>query len=150
METVAIGADHAGYRLKEEIRQYLNTLGFSVCDAGPETEDPVDYPDLAARVARDVASGRVPRGVLICGSGAGMAITANKFPGVRAVVCLDEALADLCRRHNDANILVLAGRMTDGPRARSILDTWLNTPFEGGRHQRRLDKVRQIEATFCK
>jgi ribose 5-phosphate isomerase B len=105
----------------------------------------VDYPDFAACVAEAVATGSYPRGILICGSGVGMAIVANRFPGVRAALCLDEETARLSRMHNDANILVLAGRKTDGAAAQGIVRVWLTTPFEGGRHQARLDKIRETE-----
>ncbi|MDD5170660.1 MAG: ribose 5-phosphate isomerase B, partial [Syntrophales bacterium] len=127
----------------------LAVLGLDVTDVGTTSESAVDYPDFAAPVARKVSSGEFPRGILICGSGAGMGIVANKLPGVRAVLCLNEEMARLCRLHNDTNILILAGRLTDADLAGKIIDVWLNTPFEGGRHQRRLDKIRELEGAIC-
>ena len=150
MDKIIIGADHAGFSLKEAIKPILSAAGLSVIDAGTQGDCSVDYPDFAVLVARKVSSGEIPRGILICGSGAGMVITANKFPGVRAVVCLNEEMACLCRQHNDTNILVLAGRFTNTESAGRIIHTWLETPFEGGRHQRRLDKIREIEVAICK
>ena len=144
-EKIVIGADHAGFPLKEAIKPLLMEMGFEVTDAGTDNERSVDYPDFAARVAEAVATGSYPRGILICGSGVGMSIVANRFPGVRAAICLDEETARLSRMHNDANILVLAGRKTDVAKANGIIRVWLTTPFEGGRHQARLDKIRQTE-----
>jgi ribose 5-phosphate isomerase B len=144
-EKIIIGADHAGFLLKEAIKPLLAEVGLDVIDAGTDSERSVDYPDFAAFVAEAVATGVYPRGILICGSGIGMAIVANRFPGVRAALCLDEETARLSRMHNDANILVLAGRKTDAAKARGIVRVWLTTPFEGGRHQARLDKIRATE-----
>ncbi len=140
-EKIIIGADHAGYTLKEALKPLLTEMGFDVTDAGTDSDRPADYPDFAARVAEAVSTGVFPRGVLICGSGVGMAIVANRFPGVRAAVCLDEETARSSRMHNDSNVLVLAGRKTDPETARAIVRVWLATPFEGGRHQKRLDKI---------
>jgi ribose 5-phosphate isomerase B len=142
---IFIGADHAGFALKEAIKPLLAEMGFEVTDAGTDCERSVDYPDFAACVAEAVATGVYPRGILICGSGVGMSIVANRFPGIRAAICLDEETARLSRMHNDANILVLAGRRTDTATARGIVRVWLTTPFEGGRHQARLDKIRKTE-----
>lgn len=150
MDTLIIGSDHAGFDLKEKIKPFLAASGIIVVDVGPEHDVSVDYPDYAAEVAGRVSAGEFSRGILICGSGAGMVIVANKFPGVRAVLCLNEEMARLCRSHNDANVLVLAGRMTEMDKAKSIIGAWLNTPFEAGRHQRRLDKIREIETALCK
>ncbi|MBU2055152.1 MAG: ribose 5-phosphate isomerase B [Proteobacteria bacterium] len=144
-EKIIIGADHAGYRLKETLKPFLVEMGLAVTDAGTDNEQAVDYPDFAAKVAGAVAAGIFPRGILICGSGVGMSIAANRFPGVRAALCRDEETARLSRMHNDANILVLAGRKTDPETARAIARTWLDTPFEGERHQQRLDKIMEIE-----
>jgi RpiB/LacA/LacB family sugar-phosphate isomerase len=145
MEKIIIGADHAGYPLKEGLKPFLKEMGFAVTDVGTDSDRPADYPDFAARVAEAVSTGVFPRGILICGSGVGMSITANRFPGVRAALCLDEETARMSRQHNDANILVLAGRKTDTGAARSITQVWLATPFEGGRHQKRLDKIKKAE-----
>ncbi|OHE22699.1 MAG: ribose 5-phosphate isomerase B [Syntrophobacterales bacterium RBG_19FT_COMBO_59_10] len=144
-EKIIIGADHAGYRLKETLKPFLVEMGLAVTDAGTDNEQAVDYPDFAIKVAGAVAAGIFPRGILICGSGVGMSIAANRFPGVRAALCRDEETARLSRMHNDANILVLAGRKTDPETARAIARTWLDTPFEGERHQQRLDKIMEIE-----
>lgn len=144
-EKIIIGSDHAGYPLKEGLKPFLKEMGLVVTDVGTDSDRPADYPDFAARVAEAVSTGVFPRGILICGSGVGMSITANRFPGVRAALCLDEETARMSRQHNDANILVLAGRKTDTGTARSITQVWLATPFEGGRHQKRLDKLRDTE-----
>ncbi len=150
MDKIIIGADHAGFGLKEAIKSYLAGAGWEISDLGTFGEAPVDYPDFAGPVAQKVSSGEFARGILICGSGAGMAMTANKFPGVRAALCLDEEMAGLSRKHNDANILVLAGRLTDPQRAETILRVWLATAFEGGRHRERLDKIRRWEEAICR
>ncbi|HOK07197.1 MAG TPA: ribose 5-phosphate isomerase B [Syntrophales bacterium] len=144
-QTVAIASDHAGFRLKEAVKPLVSSLGFTVSDLGPADETSVDYPDFAAPVARGVARGDYDRGILVCGSGVGMTIVANRFPGVRAALCLDEETARLSRLHNDANVLVLAGRMTSPEKAAVIVRTWFATPFEGGRHQRRLEKIKFLE-----
>ena len=145
MEKIIIGADHAGFQLKEALKPFLKEMGYTVTDVGTDSERPTDYPDYAARVAETVSNGVFPRGILICGSGVGMSITANRYPGVRAALCLDEETARMSRLHNDANILVLAGRKTDPANAHAITRTWLTTPFEGGRHQHRLDKIKEAE-----
>ena len=144
-EKIIIGADHAGFALKEILKPCLAGLGLAVTDVGAETDDPVDYPDIGGRVAAGVSCGAFARGILICGSGVGMAIVANKYPRVRAALCLDEETAELSRRHNDANILCLAGRKTNPDKAKKIMYIWLSTAFEGGRHDRRVEKIRKIE-----
>ncbi len=143
---IGLGADHAGFALKEEIRRALEALGLQVEDVGTYSADSVDYPDFAERVARGVASGRFDRGILVCGTGIGMAIAANKVPGVRAATVTDVEMARLSRAHNDANILALGGRLLDHTRALEIVRTFLDTPFAGDRHQRRVDKIRALEA----
>lgn len=148
MDRIIIGSDHAGFLLKEAVKPYLTDLNLGVADAGTGSTDSVDYPDFGATVAEKVSSGEYDRGILICGSGVGMAIVANKYPHVRAVLCLDEETARLSRLHNNANILVLAGRRTDIETAKKIMGKWLGTAFEGGRHQKRLDKIRDIEASL--
>ena len=120
-------------------------MEIEVTDVGTNNAEAVDYPDYGCRVAERVSSGEFPAGILLCGSGVGMSIVANKFSRVRAVLCLDEDTAEMSRRHNDANILILAGRRTDAAKMEKIVQTWLSTEFEGGRHQRRLDKIREIE-----
>ena len=144
MTKIIIGSDHAGFLLKETVKRYVAELGYAVTDAGTDGTANVDYPDFGAAVARKVSAGEFDRGILVCGSGVGMSIVANKFPGVRAALCLDEETARMSRLHNDANILVLAGRRTEEDAARAIARVWLNTEFEGGRHQRRLDKIADI------
>ena len=144
-EKIIIGADHAGYPLKEALKPFLAEIGLAVADTGTDSERAVDYPDFAVKVAEAVSVGVFPRGILICGTGVGMSMVANRFPGVRAALCRDEEEARISRMHNDANILVLAGRKTDAETAMKIVRTWLTTPFEGGRHQRRLDKIGETE-----
>ena len=144
-EKIVIAADHAGYSLKEALKPYLAEMGLIVTDAGTDSDRAVDYPDPGGKAAEAVSTGLFPRGILICGSGIGMSIVANRFPGVRAALCLDEETARLSRMHNDANILVLASRKTDPETARRIVRMWLTTPFEGGRHQRRLEKIREMK-----
>ncbi|MGZ6291951.1 MAG: ribose 5-phosphate isomerase B [Syntrophales bacterium] len=144
MGQIIIGSDHAGFSLKEVVKQYLAEMGYSVTDAGTDSPANADYPDFGAIVAQRVSAGEFDRGILVCGSGVGMSIVANKFPGVRAALCLDEETARMGRLHNDANILVLAGRRTEEEAAKAIVRLWLNTEFEGGRHQRRLDKISDI------
>jgi ribose 5-phosphate isomerase B len=146
---IIIGSDHAGYHLKETIKQYLAEMGQEITDVGTHCMDDTDYPDFGIMVSKRVSSGEFTRGILICGSGVGMTIVANKFPSVRAVLCLDEDTARMSRLHNDTNILVLAGRRTDTERVKVIADTWLKTAFEGGRHQRRLDKISDLERKLC-
>jgi len=142
---IMIGADHAGYALKESLKTWLQAQGFETIDAGTDGLASVDYPDFGARVAEAVSTGAMARGILICGTGIGMSIVANRYAGVRAALCRDEETARLSRMHNDANILVLGARQTDVEEAVAILRTWLATPFEGARHQRRLDKIRETE-----
>ncbi len=138
---IIIGSDHAGFALKEALKRVFDGM----TDIGTDSEGSVDYPDFGARVAHAISSGEFERGILICGSGVGMSIVANKFPGVRAALCTDTETARLSRMHNDANVLVLAGRRTDTDTAVAIVSVWLATPFEGERHARRLDKIRNIE-----
>ncbi len=142
---VGIASDHAGYALKEAIKKGLLEMGLKVEDFGSHDETSADYPDFGAMVAEAVSRGRLERGILLCGSGMGMAIVANKFPGVRGALCHDERTAHLAREHNDANILIMGGRVLDEALAGRIVRIWLETPFAGGRHERRLDKIRAIE-----
>jgi ribose 5-phosphate isomerase B len=138
---IAVGSDHAGYRLKEVVREYLQSQGHDVTDYGTSSEDSVDYADFAFPVARGVAAGKHQRGVLICGTGQGMTMTANRVRGVRAALSLDAETARMSRKHNDANVLVLSGWKVSAEKARKILDAWLSTEFEGGRHARRIRKL---------
>lgn len=145
---IAIGSDHAGFSLKQELVAPLTSAGHEVLDLGTSSPDSVDYPDFAGAVARSVFSGEADRGILVCGSGIGMSIAANRFPGIRAALCLDVETARLSRAHNDSNVLVLAGRKTGGAEARSIVEAWLSAEFEGGRHAKRLQKLEALGQTF--
>lgn len=138
---IVIGSDHAAYDMKEKLKTYLNTMGFSVTDVGTHSTESVDYVDFGARVASEVSSGRFQKGILLCGTGLGMSMTANRVRGVRAALCNDLFSAIMSRRHNNANILVMGGRVLGDTLAEEITRTWLETPFEGGRHQRRIDKM---------
>jgi ribose 5-phosphate isomerase B len=144
-KVVAIGADHGGFDLKEELRNYLAAWGYQVLDLGTSSRDPVDYPDFAEAVANAVVRGDAWRGVVIDSAGIGSSIAANKVPGARAALCYDKATARNSREHNDANILSLGARLIAPEVAREILAAWLEAPFAGGRHQRRLDKIIAIE-----
>ncbi|MEW6368252.1 MAG: ribose 5-phosphate isomerase B [Acidobacteriota bacterium] len=138
---IAIGSDHAGFSLKERIKQALKEQALDFVDLGCPDEQPSDYPDVGKEVARGVSEGRCDRGVLICGSGIGMSIVANRQRGVRAALCHDEETARMSRLHNDANILVIGSRLTSPDLALRILRVWLATGFEGGRHLRRINKI---------
>jgi len=142
---IALGADHAGVQLKQAIRQLLDERGIEYTDFGTNSSESVDYPDFAVAVAEDVAGGRADLGILFCGSGIGMAIAANKIAGVRAAVVVDVASARLSREHNNANILALGERLTPVDAAREIVTAFLETPFAGGRHQRRVDKISALD-----
>ena len=142
---IALGADHAGYELKEQIKQHLTANGVAVDDQGTLSSASVDYPDFARKVAETVAARRADRGILVCGSGIGMAIAANKVPGVRAANVTSEYEAQMSREHNDANVLALGARIVDAEKALSIVDKWLQSSFAGGRHQQRVDKIGEIE-----
>lgn len=142
---IVIGADHAGFRLKEHLKQTLASLGHTVDDRGTNSEAPVDYPPICFAVARAVASGTAERGIVLGGSGQGEQMAANKIPGVRASLCNDLFTALLARRHNDANVLAMGGRIVAFALADEILSVWLDTPFDGGRHQRRLDQIAAAE-----
>src|SRR5947207_2703564 len=145
MTVIAVGADHAGFALKQHLDQWLAAEGHRVLDVGTHSSDSVDYPDFAAAVAHAVSAGEAERGLLVCGTGIGMAIAANKVSGIRAGVCADVETACLSRQHNDLNVLALAGRATSRDAAIAIVSAWLETAFEGGRHQRRLAKVAGLE-----
>jgi ribose 5-phosphate isomerase B len=145
VSTIALGADHAGFELKEALKAWLIDAGYHVLDFGTHSPESVDYPDYAAQVAEAVADHKVERGVLVCGTGIGMAIVANKMPGVRAALCSDLYTARMSREHNDANVLTLGGRLMGQEMALDILRMWLETEFLGGRHQRRVDKIDEID-----
>jgi ribose 5-phosphate isomerase B len=143
--SIIIGCDHAAYRLKEIVKTFLKKSSFQVTDAGTCSEASVDYPDIAKKVASDVSQGKYMHGILTCGTGLGMSMVANKYPHVRAALCNDLFSAQMSKRHNNANILVLGGRVIGDMLAIEIVKTWLKTSFEGGRHQRRLNKFDCID-----
>lgn len=142
---IALGSDHAGFELKEDLRAYLAERQVEVLDLGAFSEDPVDYPDVAGKVAEKVSRGEVERGLLICGTGIGMSIVANRFAGIRAALCHDVYTARISREHNNANILALGGRLIGKGLAREILKAWLEAEFQGGRHEKRLSKIAALE-----
>lgn len=145
MSIIAIASDHAGFRLKERLKPYLKQKGLRVEDLGVSSPERCDYPEFARKLAERVSSGRYKRGVLICKSGIGNSIVANRFTGVRAALCYNVKAARLSREHNDSNILVLGAGFVNPGSARRILGTWLNTRFAGGRHKRRLNQIKKIE-----
>jgi len=142
---IAIGCDHRGFRLKPKLIEMLTAMGHDIMDEGTHEDHSVDYPDFASVVSRKVSDGEVDRGILICGTGIGMAIAANKFPRVRAAACHDELTAEISRRHNDVNVLCLSGDMLGEQSLRRLVEVWMNTRFEGGRHARRLAKIARLE-----
>lgn len=142
---IAIGSDHRGFQLKEQLVALLRSKHHEIEDVGTHTPDSVDYPDYAAIVARRVSEGGAERGILICGTGIGMAIAANKFPGVRAAPCSDEITAEISRRHNNLNVLCLSADMLSPRTAERMVEIWVDAPFEGGRHERRVAKIRDLE-----
>jgi len=142
---VALGSDHAGYRLKLDLEEFLKEAGHEVQDLGTHSEEPVDYPPYCAKVARAVVNGAADRGVVLGGTGQGEQIAANKVDGVRAALCNDLYTARMSRRHNDANVLAIGARIVAPPLAREILQVWLETPFEGGRHVPRIEQIAAIE-----
>ena len=149
-KTVALGADHGGYLLKEALKPILEGLGLEVRDVGVYDEKPADYPDLALKVAELVASGTAARGVAIDGAGIGSCMAANKVPGIRAALCYDKASARNSREHNDSNVLTLGSRLLTQTQAEDVLRTWIATPFAGGRHQARVQKILDIERKYMR
>ncbi len=143
---VVIGSDHGGLQLKAVLYEALRQRGLEVRDMGTDNGDSVDYPEFAEKVAGAVSRGEAKSGILVCGTGIGMSIVANKFPGVRAALVTDEFMAQMAKEHNNANVLVLGGRVLDAPTASRLVGIWLDAAFEGGRHQRRLDKIAELEA----
>ncbi len=142
---IAVGSDHRGVGLRTKLVEFLRQIGQEVIDLGTHEPSDVDYPDIAALVAQKVSNKEVDRGILVCGTGVGMAIVANKFPGVRAAPCHDELTAEISRRHNDLNVLCLPGDLIGEKLADRLIEVWLTTPFDGGRHARRLAKIAQLE-----
>ena len=149
-KTVAIGADHGGFRMKEQLKPVLAELGLAIRDIGVNEEKPADYPDIAQQVAELVAGGVALRGVIIDGAGIGSSMAANKVPGIRAALCYDRATARNSREHNDSNVLTLGGRLLTTSQAEEVLRVWLSTPFGGGRHAARVQKIGQIERKYAK
>lgn len=145
MEKIAIASDHAGREVKDDLIEFLNGLGYEVIDMGVNSDSSVDYPDYGSPVAGKVSDGKIERAVLLCGTGIGMSILANKYRGVRAALVSDVYSARMAREHNDANILVIGGRVVGKGLARELVKVWLEAKFIGGRHQRRLDKISDIE-----
>jgi ribose 5-phosphate isomerase B len=147
---LVIGSDHGGLDLKSALAKYLKERKIGVIDAGTASDASVDYPDFGLKVAELVASGKADRGILVCGTGIGMSIAANKVPGIRAALVTDTFMARMAKEHNNANILVLGGRVLDEQQACELVETWLDASFEGGRHQDRLDKITEIEKKYSK
>lgn len=146
---IVLGSDHGGLNLKSALTSYLQRRGCTVSDAGTDNDASVDYPDFGLKVAEMVASGTAELGVLVCGTGIGMSIAANKVPGIRAALVTDVFMARMAKEHNNANILVLGGRVLDEQKACDLVGAWLDATFEGGRHQGRLDKITEIEKKYC-
>jgi ribose 5-phosphate isomerase B len=142
---IVIASDHGGFHLKQSILKLLDSRKISYVDLGVSSEDSVDYPDYAAKVAESLAKGEVDGGILVCGTGIGMAITANKYRGVRAAVVTDPFTAQMSKEHNDANVIALGGRVLDEAKAAAAVQAWLDAKFQSGRHQRRLEKIAEIE-----
>jgi len=147
MLPILIASDHAGFQLKEKLERWLHEMGYSVKDLGTASEESTDYPDYAHPLAQQVSYGVADRGVLLCGTGLGMSYVANRYPHVRAAVAWSPEVAELARRHNDANVLALPARFLSEEQARQILKTWLDTPFEGGRHERRVEKIEREDVS---
>ncbi|MFC1517975.1 ribose 5-phosphate isomerase B [Candidatus Margulisiibacteriota bacterium] len=143
---VALGSDHGGFELKEILKKFLNERGYKVTDVGTQSTDSCDYPDYGIKVAEKVAKGEADRGILVCGTGLGMSMTANKVKGIRSALCHDVYTAKMAREHNDSNVLALGARVLKKELALDILETWLTTNFEGGRHQKRIDKISAYES----
>jgi len=143
---IIIGCDHAAYPLKEKVKDYLTGKGIDVEDVGTNSEESVDYPDFGKKVSSMVSNGNFKRGILMCGTGIGMSMVANKFPHIRAALCTEPFSAEMSRRHNDSNILVMGGRMLGETLALEIVRVWLETPFDGGRHQARLNQFDTVDS----
>jgi ribose 5-phosphate isomerase B len=148
MKKIAIASDHGGFDLKETVKAHLLNDGWEIDDLGPNNDDSVDYPDYGIKLAEIIVNNKVERGIVICGTGVGMSIVVNRFPGIRGTLCSDIYTAKMSREHNDSNILIMGGRIIGRGLASEIVDTWLNTVFEGGRHQRRLDKINEIDTNL--
>lgn len=149
MEDILIASDHAGFALKERLEAWLRERGYAVTDLGTDSDTSTDYADYAHPLAQRVSDGVARRGVLLCGTGLGMSYVANRYPHVRAAVAWSPEIAELARRHNDANVLALPARFLSEDSARQILETWLDTPFEGGRHERRVEKIERDDVRMA-
>jgi ribose 5-phosphate isomerase B len=145
---IALASDHAGFALKERVRAYLMRKGIEVRDLGPPSAESVDYPDYAEKVVGQVAHGQADIGILVCGTGLGMSLAANKVPGIRALPCNDTVSAHFARAHNNGNVLTMGSRLLDEATMEKVVDTWLATPFEGGRHDQRLKKIDALDERF--
>ena len=145
LRRIAIASDHGGFELKEELKKHLRSKGIEAVDLGTDSTDSVDYPDFAEDLARLISSGKMAEGILVCGTGIGMSITANKFPGVRAAVAATPFMGKMAHAHNNANILCLGSRVVEPSAAKEILDSWLEQPFEQGRHERRVKKITDLD-----
>jgi len=143
---IAVGSDHAGLSAKNQVVETLRLAGHDVIDVGTNTEERVDYPDYALAVAKQILTGDAEMGVLCCGTGLGMSMTANKVPAIRAAVCHNVYTAEMARRHNDANVLCLGSRVLDDPTVDTVVSTFVDTPFEGGRHEGRVEKINAVDA----
>ena len=144
---IVVGSDHGGYAVKEAMKEFLQKLGHEVLDVGTDSDSSVDYPLYGERVARAVSSGKFERGLLCCGTGIGMSMTANKVPGIRAAVCHNAYTAEMSRRHNDANVLCLGGRVLSVEEAQEILRVWMEASFDGKRHERRVEKISRLDGS---
>ncbi|SNR83567.1 ribose 5-phosphate isomerase B [Desulfurobacterium atlanticum] len=147
---IALASDHGGYRLKETIKKFLEEENIEYIDFGTNSEESVDYPDFALKAAESIVKEETDRGIFICGTGIGISIAANKVPGIRAALCYNIFAAEMSRRHNNANVLALGGRVIGDELAKAIVKKWLETPFDGGRHERRINKISEIERKFAK
>jgi ribose 5-phosphate isomerase B len=147
--TIALGSDHGGLALKEAIRSFLLDRGVTILDLGTDSPESVDYPDFGEKVARAVARGEADRGIVLCGTGIGISIAANKIPGIRAALVTDTFMARMAKEHNDANVLALGGRILSAEQGCELVAAWLDATFEGGRHQGRLDKITALEKRDC-
>ena len=148
MKKIAIASDHGGFDLKESVMGALRDKGFEIDDLGPSSAESVDYPDYGIKLAQVIVEQKVERGIVICGTGVGMSIVVNRFPGIRGALCSDVYTAKMCREHNDSNILIMGGRVLSKDLALEIVMIWLKTEFEGGRHQRRIDKINEINTNL--
>ena len=145
---VLLASDHAGFKLKNKIKLFLIKKGNTVLDLGTQNTNSVDYPDYGNALAKVVGEGKISRGIVICGTGIGMSIVVNRFPGIRGTLCSDLYTAKLCREHNDSNVLIMGGRVVGHDLAKEIVRIWLNTPFKGGRHQKRINKIIQFDKSL--